>query len=219
MKKAEIQKVFGTSAYAQLNQKLIKDYGIDVALMLSELKYQSDYFHTKSGWFVSTVSNVKKKLPLSQYKQQQAVNTLIDLGYIESDLHTAGRRRRFRLTEKVYTLSSNYIIVNKMLASKFGVNEAIIISETISATTIKKVDVAEEVQVSVEFITNGTGLSAKQQRTAIKHLVEANLIKVTYSNVYSEYGDCSKDVVNGRFIQLNVKEILKIINSDKNYSF
>lgn len=65
MKKAEIQKVFGTSAYAQLNQKLIKDYGIDVALMLSELKYQSDYFHTKSGWFVSTVSNVKKKLPLS----------------------------------------------------------------------------------------------------------------------------------------------------------
>lgn len=106
-----------------------------------------------------------------------------------------------------------------MLASKFGVNEAIIISETISATTIKKVDVAEEVQVSVEFITNGTGLSAKQQRTAIKHLVEANLIKVTYSNVYSEYGDCSKDVVNGRFIQLNVKEILKIINSDKNYSF
>lgn len=80
-----------------------------------------------------------------------------------------------------FVASSNYISVNKVLAKKFGINEAIILGEL--ASEYDYWNGREELQdgffySTVDNISKNTTIGEKQQRLAINNLVSAGVIEV-----------------------------------------
>lgn len=103
--------------------------------------------------------------------------------------------------------SDNYIIVNKTIAHKIGLNEAILLGELASEYKFWKAKnelIDNEFFFStVENIEENTTLTDKQQRTAIKNLVEAKILKVTI-----------KGLPPRRYFKFNESTILQIFNNE-----
>lgn len=103
--------------------------------------------------------------------------------------------------------SDNYIVVNKTIAHEIGLNEAILLGELASEYRFWKnnnelVD-GDFFYSTVENIEENTTLTDKQQRTAIKNLVEAKILKVTV-----------KGLPPRRYFKFNESTIMQIFNNE-----
>ena len=73
-----------------LNKKLIHIIGANAAIFYGELVRKYDYFETRGdltddGYFFNTIKNMRLDTGLTRYYQDEAINTLVELGMIEKD--------------------------------------------------------------------------------------------------------------------------------------
>lgn len=86
----EITDILTSDGYIIVNKELIKEYGLNEAIMIGELSAEYNYYKQKNeinedGSFYSTVENIEKNTSLSKYQQAKALNTLIEKELISVD--------------------------------------------------------------------------------------------------------------------------------------
>lgn len=79
----EITDILTNNGYIIVNKELIKEYGLNEAIMIGELSAEYNYYRQKNelredNSFYSTVENIENNTSLSRYQQAKALNTLIE---------------------------------------------------------------------------------------------------------------------------------------------
>lgn len=101
--------------------------------------------------------------------------------------------------------NDNFIVVNKGLANKIGLNESILLGELAGEYNYYRKENRLEYgwfYSTIENIQNNTSLTARQQRPAIEHLIELGLIEQE-----------NRGMPPKRYFKLNNKEIANFIIS------
>jgi len=110
-----------------------------------------------------------------------------------------------------YLASDNYIIVNKTIIKAFGMNEAVLLGELCSEYKYweKENKLVEGMFFStIENIEENTGLTAHEQRQAIKSLENAGILST-----------CLKGVPARKYFKLDLEPVIKIlITSNEKFS-
>ena len=104
-----------------------------------------------------------------------------------------------------YLASDNYIIVNKTLIKTFGLNEAILMGELCSEYKYwKKEDKLEDGMFfsTIENIEENTGLTAYEQRKAIKSLENAGVLTTELKGIPAK-----------KYFGIDVSTVIKILTS------
>lgn len=104
-----------------------------------------------------------------------------------------------------YLASDNYIIVNKALIKALGLTEAIMIGELCTEYNYwKKQDKLEDDMFysTIENVEENTGLTAYEQRAAIKSLENVGVLTVTLKGVPAK-----------RYFRLDIYTVVKILTS------
>ncbi len=88
--------------FLRLSRRLVREFGLQTAVMLSELYSEYNYWKqegglTSNGYFYSTVSNIYNNTGLSKHQQQQACNELESNNLITVRYHDMPRKRYFKL--------------------------------------------------------------------------------------------------------------------------
>lgn len=109
-----------------------------------------------------------------------------------------------------YLASSNYITVNKSLIKAFGLREAVLLGELCSEYTFWEQNNKLEdgfFYATIEKIEENTGLSAYEQRAAIKTLEEAGVLVTKLKGLPAKkyFSICETKLLN--FSQLDVKKL------------
>lgn len=98
--------------YIVVNRDLIKEFGINAALLLGELASEYNYYSKTNelvdDMFYSTVDNIKNKTGLSKYQQSEAMKKLEKIGIVKTILKGCPAKRYIKLeAEKIETFLSN----------------------------------------------------------------------------------------------------------------
>lgn len=80
-----------------VNKHIIRKLGLVEAVLIGELASIYTYNENKGvledGWFYATIERIEENTGLSEYKQQQTINKLCDLGILQQKLMGMPRRR------------------------------------------------------------------------------------------------------------------------------
>lgn len=98
--------------YIVVNRDMLKEYGINVTLMLGELASEYNYWKKENkledGMFYSTIENIEENTGLSKYRQSEALKTLSEMGVVKTVVKGLPAKRFFKLdVEKLEKLFSN----------------------------------------------------------------------------------------------------------------
>lgn len=89
--------------YFIINRNLVKNLGLDSAVMIGELASEYDYFQKHNelvdGWFYSTIENVEERTTLSKYNQNKIINDLKEKGIVETKLKGVPAKRYIKINE------------------------------------------------------------------------------------------------------------------------
>lgn len=97
-----------TQDYIRLSRPLVRKFGVDAALLLSEIYSEYRYWleHkqiTAEGWFFSTIENMKNNTGLSEHQQRGACKALVDYGIISIQYHGLPKKRYFKLNTNMFS--------------------------------------------------------------------------------------------------------------------
>lgn len=104
-----------------------------------------------------------------------------------------------------YLASDNYIVVNKVLIRKFGLNEAIMLGELCSEYNYFQKEgrlVDDRFYSTIENIEENTGLTAHEQRQAIQSLKNAGVLEVELRGIPAK-----------RYFLLDISTVVKILTT------
>ena len=90
-----IKKLFSGSYYYMLNKTLLKEVGLDEALILSCLIDANEIFEEE--WFYQTSDTIQELTTLSEFRQTKAINKLIKLNILEKKVKGLPAKRYFRI--------------------------------------------------------------------------------------------------------------------------
>lgn len=89
--------------YFIVNRDLIKNLGLESAVMLGELASEYSYFQKnnelENDWFYSTLENIEERTTLSKYNQNKIISDLKKKGIIETKLKGVPARRYIKINE------------------------------------------------------------------------------------------------------------------------
>ena len=80
-----------------LNKHLVKTLGIEPAFLLSVFADADETLSDNEGWFYQTVETIESITTLNRYKQDLAIDTLIEKGVLEKTHKGMPRKRYFRI--------------------------------------------------------------------------------------------------------------------------
>lgn len=100
-----VLQLIASSSFVVVNKQLVKELGLEEALMLGELASEYSYWLdreelTDDGYFYSTVENVEDNTGLSDYKQRKALNSLKQKGLVDVDLRGLPAKRFVKIFEE-----------------------------------------------------------------------------------------------------------------------
>lgn len=82
-----IVNLLASDNYIVVNKDLIKEFGINTALMLGELASEYQYYYKnnmlENGMFFSTIENIEENTGLSKHQQKKALDELKSMGIVD----------------------------------------------------------------------------------------------------------------------------------------
>lgn len=103
----DIVSLLANDNYIVVNKDLIKEYGINTALMIGELASEYRYYFKEGklvdGMFFSTIENIEENTGLSRHQQTKALDELKALGIVEVVLKGLPAKRYIKLDVEVLT--------------------------------------------------------------------------------------------------------------------
>lgn len=112
-----IIQLLASGNYISVNKDLIRELGLDEAVLIGELASEYMYWQekeqTENGYFYSTIENIEKNTGLSGHKQRKAIKTLEDNKLITIKLKGIPAKRYIKINEKqVVELFNNKMLKN-----------------------------------------------------------------------------------------------------------
>ena len=112
-----ILQLISTSNFITVNKDLIKELGLEEAIMLGELASEYDYWNNKNeiedGYFYSTIENIEEKTTLTAYKQRKCLENLKNKGIIDIQIRGIPAKRYIKINEeKVVEIFNNKLLKN-----------------------------------------------------------------------------------------------------------
>ena len=112
-----ILQLISTSNFITVNKDLIKELGLEEAIMLGELASEYDYWNNKNeiedGYFYSTIENIEEKTTLTAYKQRKCLEYLRFRGIIDIQIRGIPAKRYIKINEeKVIEIFNNKLLKN-----------------------------------------------------------------------------------------------------------
>lgn len=105
-----VKQLLLTENFWTLSKPLVKMFGIETAFVLSNLAEVEKMMADKNGWFYQTADMLEEFTGLSRYKQDQAIDQLIEAGIIEKDVRGVPAKRYFKFDYKELSNQlSNYL--------------------------------------------------------------------------------------------------------------
>lgn len=99
-----ILSLLASDNFITVNRTLIKEVGLDAAVILGELASEANYWkengEAEDGFFYSTVENIEEKTSLSKYQQAQAIEKLRAAQLIEVEKRGLPARRFIKINEE-----------------------------------------------------------------------------------------------------------------------
>ncbi len=104
--------ILANDGFICVNKHIIKKLGLGEAILIGELAsiytYNSNKGSLEDDWFYATIEKIQENTGLSEYKQQQIITNLCDLGLLEQKLQGVPRKRFLKFnTEKLYEMVLN----------------------------------------------------------------------------------------------------------------
>ena len=143
-----------------VNKSMAKEFGIEAALLLSELITKSQYYDEE--WFYETIDEIEEKTTLSYHKQNKNIEILRDAGFIETKLVGVPARLHFKIIENkiLNFFNTSFEKIQKLDLEKFEnkvSNNSKTINNNISNNNINKnkdnnIDKRKVLPVTSKFI-------------------------------------------------------------------
>jgi hypothetical protein len=83
--------------YWVLNKTVMKELGLETAVILSVFADAEEMLGDKEGWFFQTIETIEEITTLSRHKQNIAIKSLKDLGVLEQQNKGQPMKRYFRI--------------------------------------------------------------------------------------------------------------------------
>ena len=101
--------------FIAVNKTLIRELGLECAVLLGELASESEFFSDdkQDGFFYATVEKIKDNTGISDYQQRKAIEKLCSLGILESRLMGCPAKRYFKIScenTNVKSICMNYFL-------------------------------------------------------------------------------------------------------------
>lgn len=118
-----ILQLISTSNFITVNKDLIKELGLEEAILLGELASEYDYWNNKNeiedDYFYSTIENIEEKTTLTAYKQRKCLEYLRFRGIIDIQIRGIPAKRYIKINEeKVIEILNNKLLKNLTTRSK-----------------------------------------------------------------------------------------------------
>lgn len=83
-----------------LNKRIVKEYGVETALLLSVFAEADKMLSDEEGWFFQTAETIEKLTGMSNHIQTKAINKLKSLGIIKQKNQGIPMKRYFKINYK-----------------------------------------------------------------------------------------------------------------------
>jgi hypothetical protein len=93
-----IKQLFSQNAHWQINKDFARVYGLEAAILISDLVDKWIYFECNE-WFFNTSENIERDTTLSYHKQKEALKILVFNGFIETSLQGIPAKLHFKIIE------------------------------------------------------------------------------------------------------------------------
>ena len=100
MSKILVKQLLTSSNYWTLNKTIVKIFGIETAFLLTNLAEAETMMSDKDGWFYQTSETLEEFTSLSRYKQDKAIDELVEAGVLQKDVRGIPAKRYFKLDYK-----------------------------------------------------------------------------------------------------------------------
>ena len=97
MSKILVKELLTSSNYWTLNKTIVKIFGIETAFLLTNLAEAETMMSDKDGWFYQTSETLEEFTSLSRYKQDKAIDELVEAGVLQKDVRGIPAKRYFKL--------------------------------------------------------------------------------------------------------------------------
>ncbi|MGL5716558.1 MAG: hypothetical protein ACRCX2_26325 [Paraclostridium sp.] len=106
-----LKNIFSGSSYFMLNKVILKEIGLDEAIILSCLIEAGELFENE--WFYQTVETIEDLTTITEYRQNKALKNLENMGILDKKLMGLPAKRHFRINiEKIMDILSNKLPKN-----------------------------------------------------------------------------------------------------------
>lgn len=119
-----IKQLFSQNAHWQINKDFAREFGLDAAILISDLVDKWMYFEC-SEWFYNTSENIERDTTLSYHKQKEALKILVSNGFIETQLNGIPAKLHFKIVQNKILNFFNTCIKNpsKQDVKEFNTNK------------------------------------------------------------------------------------------------
>lgn len=119
-----IKQLFSQNAHWQINKDFAREFGLDAAILISDLVDKWMYFEC-SEWFYNTSENIERDTTLSYHKQKEALKILVSNGFIETQLNGIPAKLHFKIVQSKILNFFNTCVKNpsKQDVKEFNINK------------------------------------------------------------------------------------------------
>lgn len=159
--------------FIAVNKTLIKELGIEPALLLGELASEAVYWNgqelTEEGYFYSTVENVEERTTLTAYQQRKALSLLQEKGIVTVISKKGSPPKRYiQIDEDAILKLFN---IQKLKNLTFETKEISDLKVKKLYTKNKEVKKKEEKEY-INIVTDATGFCSEEFVTAVTGFIE-----------------------------------------------
>ena len=205
-----ILQLISTSNFITVNKDLIKELGLEEAIMLGELASEYDYWNNKNeiedGYFYSTIENIEEKTTLTAYKQRKCLENLKNKGIIDIQIRGIPAKRYIKINEeKVIEIFNNKLLKNLTTGCK-----------KISQLEVKKLNGNNNI-INNNINKNIKKEKNKKRKTFEEVLAENNCSEELESSI-RDFIDMRKTIkkpMTSRALELLIKNLEKLTNLEE----
>ena len=205
-----ILQLISTSNFITVNKDLIKELGLEEAILLGELASEYDYWNNKNeiedGYFYSTIENIEEKTTLTAYKQRKCLENLKNKGIIDIQIRGIPAKRYIKINEeKVIEIFNNKLLKNLTTGCK-----------KISQLEVKKLNGNNNI-INNNINKNIKKEKNKKRKTFEEVLAENNCSEELESSI-RDFIDMRKTIkkpMTSRALELLIKNLDKLTNLEE----
>ena len=205
-----ILQLISTSNFITVNKDLIKELGLEEAILLGELASEYDYWNNKNeiedGYFYSTIENIEEETTLTAYKQRKCLENLKNNGFVDIQIRGIPAKRYIKINEeKVIEIFNNKLLKNLTTGCK-----------KISQLEVKKLNGNNNI-INNNINKNIKKEKNKKRKTFEEVLAENNCSEELESSI-RDFIDMRKTIkkpMTSRALELLIKNLEKLTNLEE----